>query len=185
VHRFQCSTIRTLPGVGKFWRLRVPGFASAVWSALFLRLTSTWHALQAEEAASVSVHHSSDKPRADGSSIPCLVQADRYVAILASPYCQTECLVGSHISQATKTVERWVPPHPLPNFNYIVAKARRARFSASEPHDAGMYKSPDSSLGMSYCTCAARSLVTRLCSLLQAPAGRPMLPLTMRSARKR
>jgi hypothetical protein len=34
--------------------------------------------------------------------------------------------------------------HPLPNFTYIVAKARRARFSASEPHEAGMYKSPDS-----------------------------------------
>ena len=46
--------------------------------------------------------------------------------------------------QATKTVERWVLSHPLPNFNYIVAKARQARFSASEPHEAGMYKSLDS-----------------------------------------
>ncbi len=47
------------------------------------------------------------------------------------------------MQQATKTVERWVLSHPLPNFNNIVAKVRRERFRASEPHDAGMYKSPD------------------------------------------
>ncbi len=62
MHRFQCSTIRTVPGVGNFWRLRLPGFASAVRSALFLRLTCTWYVLQAEESATVSGHQSDENP---------------------------------------------------------------------------------------------------------------------------
>ena len=73
------------------------------------------------------------------------------------------------VPSATKTVERWVPPHPLPNFNYIVAKARRARFSASEPHDAGMYKLPDiSAVQLLVQSCTPGYLMTRTDFDLQA-----------------